>query len=68
MYNMNWTEQLKNGLHMETFLHRSAALFQQWLVRTVTGINEVLLVFLEEGQRERVVDEQNLQQAALEDD
>lgn len=68
VYRMAWAEHRKRRLYKGNFLHESAALFQQWLLRAFTNTEDVRPEFLEKEQTERIGKGLELQQVTLEDD
>ena len=61
---LTWAEHSKRRLYTDNILHGGGALFQQWMLRTVTHIENMRLQFLEKQQQSRIVEERELIQAA----
>ena len=57
---MTWAEFSKRRLYTDNMLLNSGTLLQQWMLRTVLGIEDMRLQFLERDQRNRLVAEQEL--------
>lgn len=66
--NLTWSEHRNRKLYIDYFLIGNVNLFQQWLLRTVKSIEDMRLEFLEKGQTQRIVQEREWREPAMEAD